>query len=47
MGQKPESFDAEICESIQRMLPAIQDHLRLEMTAEETARWIRQTEGLE
>jgi hypothetical protein len=41
MGQEPESFDAEIRESIQRMLPAIRDHLRLEMTTEETARWMR------
>jgi hypothetical protein len=41
MGREPESFDAEIRESIQRMLPAIRDHLRLEMTGDEITRWLR------
>jgi hypothetical protein len=41
MGREPESFDAEIRESIQRMLPATRDHLRLEKTGEEVTRWMR------
>jgi hypothetical protein len=36
----PESVDAELRESIQLIAPAIRDHLRLELTGEESARWI-------